>query len=102
MNCISRFILSVIMLILLYITIGCSRDAEVVSRNISYEADKFKIFRRVVFYNGITDKYILSIEGFCSIHKDNKDNQLEVTCEVSPDRYIKHYFGLSDNSLYFV
>lgn len=62
----------------------------------------FQINRRVVFYNGITDKYILSIEGFCSIKKDKADNQLEVTCKTGNDQYKKHYLGISDNVTYFV
>lgn len=34
---------------------GCSQ-ADVASRNLSHDADSFKIERRIVFYNGITDK----------------------------------------------
>ena len=45
---------------------GCSSDADVASRNLSKAADNFDVNRRVVFYNGITDAYILKIEGLCS------------------------------------
>lgn len=58
--------------------------------------------RRVVFVNGITDKYLLSIEGLCSITKDNEDQQLEVTCKTGEGEYKKHYLGISDNVTYFV
>ena len=61
-----------------------------------------KINRRIIFYNGITDKYIFVIEGFCSIEKDNRDNQLEVTCKVGKNSYKKHYLGISDNVTYFI
>lgn len=44
----------------------------------------------------------MEVLGFCSIRKDNSDNQLEVTCKVGPENYKKHYFGLSDNTAYFV
>lgn len=37
---------------------GCSPAAETASRNISYESDNFKVMRRIVFVNGITDKYL--------------------------------------------
>jgi len=80
---------------------GCT-DSEVASKNISKASDMFQINRRVVFYNGITDKYILSVEGFCSIEKDKADNQLEVTCKIGNDQYKKHYLGISDNVTYFV
>lgn len=79
---------------------GCN-DAEMASANLSTAADNFEINRRIVFYNGITGAYMLSIEGLCSIDKDNKDNQLEVTCKVGPDSYKKHFLGLSDNVTYF-
>ena len=46
---------------------GCQRDAQVASWNLSKAADNFEINRRVVFYNGITDSYMLTIEGRCSI-----------------------------------
>ena len=81
---------------------GCSRESEKVSYNLSYKADNFQVLRRVVFFNGITDKYLLEIRGYCSIESDNYDKQLEVTCKVGPNKYIKDYFGLSDNTAYFV
>lgn len=80
---------------------GCNQ-AETASRNISYESDNFKVMRRIVFVNGITDKYLLSIEGLCSITKDKEDNQLEVTCKTGDDQYKKHFLGISDNVTYFV
>lgn len=80
---------------------GCEgSEADVVSHNLSKSADSFEVQRRVVFFNGITDKYLLSIEGLCSISEDGK--QLEVTCKTEGDRYKKHFLGLSDNVSYFV
>lgn len=81
---------------------ACAPDAEVASYNISKAADMFEIDRRIVFYNGITDAYILTIEGRCSIEKDAADVQLEVTCKVGPNDYKKHFLGVSDNVTYFV
>lgn len=83
---------------------GCfwQRQATVASHNLSQASDNFEIERRIVFYNGITDSYMLTIQGRCSITKDNQDNQLEVTCKTGPDNYIKDYLGISDNVTYFV
>jgi hypothetical protein len=81
---------------------GCSRDADVASYNLSVAADQFEIDRRVVFFNGITDTYLLAIEGRCSIEADTSDAQLEVTCKIGPEAYKKHFLGLSDNVSYFV
>lgn len=84
------------------LSLGACNAAETASRNISYESDNFKVMRRIVFVNGITDKYLLSIEGLCSIMKDKEDNQLEVTCKTGDSEYKKHYLGISDNVTYFV
>ncbi|MBW9216228.1 hypothetical protein KV102_15425 [Mumia sp. zg.B53] len=82
------------------LTTACSDDAVVVSDNLSKAADNFEIDRRVVFFNGITDKYLLTIEGRCAIEDDG--GQLEVTCKVGKGAYKKHFLGLSDNVSYFV
>ncbi len=55
-------------------------DAQIASNNLSRAADNFEIMRRVVFLNGITDTYLLSIEGLCSV--EDQSNQIEVTCKV--------------------
>jgi hypothetical protein len=79
---------------------ACSDDADVVSENISKAADNFEVQRRIIFFNGITDTYLLTIEGRCSIVDEG--NQLEVTCKTDTDSYKKHFLGLSDNVSYFV
>ena len=91
----------VLLIVFVFIAAGCSTDAEIASHNVSKAADQFEIVRRVVFYNGITNDYILSVEGLCSIRKDNADNQLELTCKTGPNEYKKHFLGLSDNVTYF-
>ena len=84
------------------LSLGACSAADTASRNISYDSDNFKVMRRVVFVNGITDKYLLSIEGLCSITKDKEDLQLEVTCKTGEGKFKKHYLGMSDNVTYFV
>ena len=79
--------------------IGCSTDADVVSKNLAQSAEQFEIYRRVVFYNGITDTYILTIQGYCSIQ--DSYGQLEVTVKTDDGKYLKHHLGLSDNVTYF-
>jgi len=78
---------------------ACSSDADVASENLSKAADNFEIQRQIVFFNGITDTYLLTIEGLCSI--DDSGDQLEVTCKTK-DGFKKHFLGLSDNVSYFV
>lgn len=79
---------------------ACADESLVVNENLTKAADNFEVNRRVVFFNGITDSYLLSIEGLCSITDDA--GQLEVICLVGPKEYKKHFLGLSDNVSYFV
>lgn len=76
-------------------------DAKVASHNLSAAADNFELNRRIVFYNGITGEYMLSIEGLCSIGKAMETDAVTVTCKVGPTAYKKHFLGLSDNVTYF-
>lgn len=80
---------------------GCS-DADTASRNLSTDADHFRVNRRIVFFNGITDKYLLEIDGYCSLGNDDPKGQLSVTCDEGHGKYKKHFLGLSDNVSYFV
>lgn len=98
-----RFLNILPILSLLFVSVialaSCERDAQVASRNLSRAADMFEVQRRIVFYNGITDRYILVVEGRCSINDSQR--QLEVTCKVDNDAFKKHFLGLSDNVTYF-
>lgn len=80
---------------------ACS-PADVASSNLSEAADNFEINRRVIFYNGITGGYMLSIEGLCSLGNQDTSGKLSVTCKTGPDTYKKHFLGLSDNVTFFV
>lgn len=80
---------------------GCSSDADVASRNLSKAADMFEINRRVIFYNGITGEYMLTIEGRCSLGSGSSTKSVTVTCKTGPSGYKKHFLGLSDNVTYF-
>ena len=89
--------LAIAVLSVTFIT-GCE-DSVVASQNISKAAHQFEIYRRVVFYNGITNEYILQIEGFCSVV--NEGEQLSVVIKTENGEFLKHYLGLSDNVTYF-
>ena len=90
-------ILSVTLLFIVLLS-SCS-DARVASLNINKAARNFEIDRRIVFYNGVTGDYMLTIEGRCVI--GDSRNQLRVTCQIGESDYRKHYLGLSDNVTYF-
>jgi len=89
---------NVLFLALVVLVAGCS-DAQLASSNLSKASDMFEIDRRIVFYNGITGEYMLTIEGRCSIELVSA--KLAVTCKTAPWLFKKHYLGLSDNVTYF-
>lgn len=92
--------LVVALLMIVVLVVGC-RQADVASRNLSVAADNFEVTRRIVFYNGITGDYILTIEGLCSLGNFDAEGELTVTCKTGPNEYKKHFLGLSDNVTYF-
>jgi len=81
---------------------GCQSDADIASHNVSKAADNFEVARRIIFYNGITNDYMLTIEGYCSLGNNDKSGKLSVTCKTAPGVYKKHFLGLSDNVTFFV
>lgn len=94
--------LFVLVVLISIVLSGCAPQANVASKNLSTAADNFEITRRIVFYNGITDSYMLTIEGLCSLGNYDSAGELSVTCKTGPDEYKKHFLGLSDNVTYFV
>lgn len=105
-----RKFLIVVLLLATVATLGActAHDSDVVSKNLSTEADQFHVLRRIVFYNGITGEYMLEITGLCALGNDDPPNELTVICKVGINpqtgepEYKKHFLGLSDNVTYFV
>lgn len=83
------------------IILSACTEADTVNYNIDKAADTFEVNRRIVFFNGITDEYLLTVEGLCSLDPQD-DKKLRVTCKTAKDDYKRHYLGLSDNVSYFV
>lgn len=84
---------------------ACTKsDADVAAHNISKAAEQFEVARKIVGINGITDKYLWEVEGYCSVETSNSGltGALEVTCKIGAGKYKKLFFGLSDNVTYVV
>ena len=94
-----KIILIIPILLMILFLGGCS-DAQVARQNLEREEQNFEIYRRVVFYNGITGDYILTIEGKIAIIVD-MDGDIVVTVKTEDGKFLKHYLGLSDNVTYF-
>ncbi len=94
-------LLALILVSIMAVILAACTEADTVNHNISKSSDSFEVNRRIVFFNGITDKYLLTIEGLCSLNV-NDNATLRVTCKTDKDEYKRHYLGLSDNVSYFV
>lgn len=86
-------------LIALVAVVGCRQESDVAAYNVSQAAHNFEVNRRVVFYNGITGEYILTIEGLLSVTPES--GKLSVIVKTGPNNYKKHYLGVSDNVTWF-
>ena len=75
---------------------GCGSNADTASQNISKEAEKFKVGRRIVVTNNITDKVEFEVQGRCSFEDDG--HRLDVICKDAPGKFTKATFGLGDNN----
>ena len=94
-----KFMLAALIPLFGLIVSGCMPDSQVANKNLSTEADNFKILRKTVFYNTWTDTEIAVFTGFCSI--EDMTNRLWVTCKDA-DGYKRHQLGRSPNLTYFM
>lgn len=87
---------------LMVLSLTACDDAIVATNNLIKAADNFEVNRRIVFYNGITDTYMLEIEGRCSIDLNQNNTAFNVICDVGNGNYKRHTLVLSDNVTAFV
>jgi len=92
-----RILLVIVSIILIT---GCT-DAETVSYNISKEADKFNVKRRITFINLRSNEFLFTITGNCSI-QDGASDELNVICKVGEDKYQKHMLKNAVETTYVI
>lgn len=79
---------------------GCS-EAELVSHNVSQEADNFNVMRKITVLNMRTDTPIFEMTGRFSI-QNNLENELEVIVESEDGVYKKHFIYLNEYTIYVI
>lgn len=94
-----KSIAAVMLLLFVFSSTSCQQESDAAAYNVSKAAHNFEVLRRVVFYNGITGEYILTIEGLLSVTPE--DGKLSVIVKTGPKEYKKHYLGVSDNVTWF-
>lgn len=94
-------ILSLILVVCMVWSLSACSQADRVSHNISKDADRFNVTRRLAVINARTDKPVFEIIGNFSIN-NNVNNELEVVCEVENGKYKKHFVYLNEWTIYTV
>lgn len=80
----------------LFSVTACTDAATTANDNLTKAADNFEVPRRIIGINGITDKVLFTVEGFCSITPS--DNKLDVLCKTDANGTVERTsLGLSDN-----
>ena len=97
-----KLIGALVALLMIVTLSGCARDSDVASRNISNDADNFKVLRKITFINTVSGEVLYTVEGNMSIKADTADNQLEITAKTGKDKFQKHILGLSPKTVYIV
>jgi hypothetical protein len=81
---------------------SCSSEpaAKTANDNLSKAADNFEVARRIVGINGITDKVLFEVDGFCSL--DPQPTKLEVICllDRKTGAVERTTLGISNNVTY--
>lgn len=95
-------ILVAVLIFAVMVFAGCETQADIVSRNISLEADNFNTIRQITVINCLQGDVLFQMTGKMSIEADTVDNQLEIIVETESGKYKKHFIGLSDNVTYVV
>lgn len=94
-------IIAVFVSVILVLTFSGCRESDVVSYNVSKEADSFDVTRRITVINARTDRVIFELEGVFAL-KNSMSNELTVICKTGDDEYKKHFVYLNEYTLYFV
>ena len=95
-----RILMALVLTAVVFLLVGCTQ-ADVVSANLSKEADAFNVTRRLAVINARTDKPIFELVGNFSI-SNTSYSELVITVQTGPNEYKKHYVYLNEWTIYVV
>jgi hypothetical protein len=79
---------------------GCTSAAQTANDNLTKAADNFEVARRIVGINGITDKVLFSVEGFCSY--DTGGDTIQAICKDTDGSVSRTTLGKANNVTFVV
>ena len=95
-----RILVVIVLVSFMFVLAGCTQS-EIVTHNLRKEAEEFNIRRRITILNTRTDATLMQITGLLSI-KTDEDDDLNITIEMEPGKYILNYVHLSKDTTYLV
>lgn len=94
-------LLCVVMILVLALSLAGCTESDVVSRNVSKQADNFNVVRRITVFNIRTDTVLMQMTGKMSLH-NNASKELVVLVEIEKGVYQKHFIYLNEYTMYTV
>lgn len=95
-----KIICFILVFVIIFSLVSCTQAAKV-SHNLSKEADKLNITRKITVINVRNNEILYEIVAKCSL-QNNSTNELEVISEVADGVYKKDFIYLSDWVTYVV
>jgi len=91
-----KVIIGVLCIILgLGLVAGCDSAADTANKNLSKAAENFEVPRRITGVNGITDKVMFTVEGFCSYETGGET--YDIICKQPDGSIERTTMAKSDN-----
>lgn len=75
---------------------ACESEADKANANLTKEAEQFRVERRIVAINGITDEVLFTVQGYCSYEVPG-NRTFEAICKVGENKIERTTLYLSDN-----
>ena len=100
------FILLAMLIIPIFTFSGCDM-AETTKHNISTDADKFNVYRRMTFVNLYTNQALYSAEGYFSVKTSYSNTyqghqEIALVFRVGENEYKMDYFSIAQNVTYVI
>ena len=91
-----------VILVMTLLLCGCMRrESDIVSYNVSKEADNFNVVRRITVFNIRTDTVLLQMTGKFAL-QNNSHSELCIIAEIEKGVYQKHFIYLNEYTMYTV
>ena len=96
-----KIIVLIPIILLFVLVVAACTPATTATHNVKYDADNFKLYRRITAINLRTDNVLFEIEGFFS-YENEMDGDLSIIMEVGDNEYKRHAVRMTEGTSYVV